>query len=171
MMPSMNRPRLRSEPRPQGSVLLKRCTKLSDSYRFAWAFRPSHGTHRFMSSMGRIVVLLLLAALAANMQCYARCIASSQIDVPACHASDSCHHPASDQSGHENHTRHSGCDHQQPELVRSQIRSAATALLSTPVSGISALGAVDSLTIGLNLVEFTPAIHRCSRPPLSVLRI
>ncbi|HEX4228464.1 MAG TPA: hypothetical protein VHZ07_07325 [Bryobacteraceae bacterium] len=124
-----------------------------------------------MPRMGRIVVLLVLAALAANMQCYARCIASAQPNTPACHASDSCHRHASDQSGQEQHGRHSGCDHQQSELARSQNRSAGTVLLSHAIGEISFIGVVNSLSAGPATFGFIPTAQRGSPPPLSILRI
>jgi hypothetical protein len=124
-----------------------------------------------MPQLGRIMPLLAIVALAANLQCYARCIASAQPNTPACHVSDSCHHHGSDRSGHREHSQRSNCNHQQQEFARAQNRSAGTVLLSPVISEISFFGVVNSLAAGLNTFRFTQTAQQGSPPPLSVLRI
>jgi hypothetical protein len=117
------------------------------------------------------MALLALAALAANMQCYARCIASAQAHSQACHAADSCHHHASDPSGQGQHGQHSDCDHHQQQLAQAPIRSAVTVLQSPAITEISFIGVGNTLTAGLNTFGFIQIAQRGSPPPLSVLRI
>ena len=69
----------------------------------------------------RILVLLVLAALVANMQCFALCIASAQSTTDESHSMGACHHRSHDSNGGQR----SDCDHHHQDLTSAEPASNA----------------------------------------------